>query len=48
MNSNLCDYNYVYILERGDITVTTAHTTQAAFKDCHPLQNIFQKLMEQQ
>ena len=31
---NLCDYSDAYILLRGDITVTAAGATQAAFKNC--------------
>ena len=31
--SNLCDYNYAYILVRGHITITTALQIQVAFKN---------------
>ena len=34
LKSNLCDYNDVYILLRGDITVAAAGATQVAFKNC--------------
>ena len=34
LKSNLCDINNVYILVTGDITVTAAAITQAAFKNC--------------
>ena len=34
LKSNPCDINNVYILVTGDITVTAAAITQAAFKNC--------------
>ena len=34
LKSNLCDCNDAYILVKGDITVTGAHTIQIAFKNC--------------
>ena len=37
LKANLCDYNDVYILVRGDNTITTAPVTQVAFKNCAPL-----------
>ena len=36
LKSNLCDYNYSYILVRGDITVTAAPETKVAFKNSTP------------
>ena len=36
LKSNLCDYNYVCIIVRGNITVTTAPATQGSFKFCAP------------
>ena len=32
MKSNLCDYSDVYILVKGDVTLTAAPETQVAFK----------------
>ena len=32
--SNCCDYNNVYILVKGDITVVAVDETQVAFKLC--------------
>ena len=34
--SNLCDYNDAHILVKGDITITSAPTTQISFKQCAP------------
>ena len=34
LKSSLCDFNYGYILVRGDVTVTAAPATQALFKNC--------------
>ena len=34
LKSNLCDYNDVYIVVKGDITVTAAPATQVTFKNC--------------
>ena len=46
---NLCDYNDVYILVKGDIVTTTHNTpTPVAFKNCAHSLNVSQKLMEQQ
>ena len=36
IKSSLCDYNDVYIVVRGDITVTAAPETQVSFEDCAP------------
>ena len=33
---NLCDYNGVYILVRGNITITGHQATQVTFKNCAP------------
>ena len=47
LKSNLCGYNYVCILLRGDITVAAAPATQLSFENCTPFTNIVsQKLME--
>ena len=48
LKSNICNYNDVYILVSGDITVTAARETQVVFKIVHHLLNTSQKLMEQQ
>ena len=34
LKSNLCDYNDVYILVRGDIFIIAHALTQIAFKNC--------------
>ena len=34
LKSNLCDYNDVYILVRGDITIRAALANQVAFTFC--------------
>ena len=34
--SSFCDYNDVYSLVRGDITVIASSATQVAFKNCAP------------
>ena len=34
LKSNLCDYNDVYILVKGDITIIGHQATQVAFKNC--------------
>ena len=34
LKSNLCDYNNVYILVKGDITVTTAPATLELYSSC--------------
>ena len=36
LKSNLCDYNNLYTLVRGDITIIGHQATQAAFKNCAP------------
>ena len=36
LKSNLCDCKDIYILVRGDITVTAAPETQVSFKSCAP------------
>ena len=36
LKSNLCDCKDIYILVRGDITVTAAPETQVSFKNCAP------------
>ena len=48
LKSNLCNYNDVYILVSGDITVTAARETQVLLKIVHHLLNTSQKLVEQQ
>ena len=47
LKSNLCDYNGVYILVKGDITVVGAPAAQVAFKHCAHLLNVSRKLMKQ-
>ena len=37
LKSNLCDFNYAYILVRGNITVVGPPVTQVAFKTSAPL-----------
>ena len=44
LKSGLCDYNGVYILARGDITVTAAGATQIAFKSCAPFTTCITKV----
>ena len=34
MKYNLCDYNSVYILVKGDIAIIGHQVTQVAFKNC--------------
>ena len=34
LKSNLCGFNYVYILLRGDITIMGYPVNQVAFKNC--------------
>ena len=34
LKSNFCDFNYGYILVRGDVTVTAVPATQVLFKNC--------------
>ena len=36
LKSNLCDYNNVYILVRGNIIIVGDNETQIAFKKCAP------------
>ena len=36
LKSNLCDYNDVYILVRGNIAIGGHNITQVAFKNCDP------------
>ena len=36
LNSNLCDYNEVYNLVKGDITVTAAPVIKVSFKNLAP------------
>ena len=44
LKSNRCDYNNVYILVRGDITVTAAPATQVSFKNCAPFTKCITKI----
>ena len=44
LKSNLCDYNYSYILVRGDITVTAAPETKVAFKNSTPFTKCITKI----
>ena len=46
LKSSLCDYNDVYILLGGDITVTTAPVTQVGFKNCAPFIKCITKIDE--
>ena len=50
LRSDLCDYSNVYIVVKGDITVTNPNNAKrnkaVAFKNNAPLSTIFQKLME--
>ena len=46
LKSNLCDYNNVYILVRGDITVVAVLATQVAFKNCAPFSKCTTKIDE--
>ena len=43
---NLCDYNDVYILVRGAITVIAAPATQVTFKNCAPFTKCITKINE--
>ena len=43
---NLCDYNDVYILVRGAITVIAAPATQVTFKNCAPFTKCSTKINE--
>ena len=44
LKSNLYDYNNVYILVRGDITVIAAPATQVSFKNCAPFTKCITKI----
>ena len=44
LKSNPCDYREVYILVRGDKTITGHAVTQVAFKDCAPDTNCITKI----
>ena len=44
---NLCDYNNVYFLVRGDITVRAAPATQVALKNCAPFTKCITKSDEE-
>ena len=46
LKSNLCDYNNVYILVRGDITVVAVLATQVALKNCAPFSKCITKIDE--
>ena len=46
LKSTLCDYNDVYILVRGDITIIGHQATQVAFKNCASFTKLSQKLMK--
>ena len=46
MKSNICDYNDVYILVTGDITVRAAPETQVAFKNSAPFTKCITKIDE--
>ena len=37
LKSNLCNFNYAYILVRGNITFVGPPVTQVAFKTCAPM-----------
>ena len=44
LESNLCDYNDVYILVRGNITIIGHQVTQVAFKNCAPFTKYITKI----
>ena len=46
LKSNLCNYNIVYILVRGVITITGHQATQVAFKQCAPFTKCIRKTDE--
>ena len=46
LKSNLCDYNDVYILVRGDITIIGHQATQVAFKNCASFTKCITKIDE--
>ena len=41
---NLCDYNNVYILVRGNLTVIGHNVTQVAFNNCAPFTKCITKI----
>ena len=44
LKSTLCNFNDVYILVRGNITVTAAPATQVSFKICAPFTKCITKI----
>ena len=44
LKSNLYDYNNVYILVRGNITIIGHQVTQVAFKNCAPFTKCITKI----
>ena len=46
LKSSLWIYNDAHILEKSDITVTTARQTQVAFKKCGPFPKCIRKIDE--
>ena len=48
LKADLCHYNDIYILVRGNITVTEVPATQVSFKNCAPFTKCITKLMVQQ
>ena len=44
LKSNLCDYNDIYIFEKGDITVTASAVIQVAFKKYAPFTKCITKI----
>ena len=48
VKANPCDYNYAYILIRGNITIACNIGERVAFKTVHYSLSASQKLMEQQ
>ena len=44
IKSNLCDYNDVYILERGDITIAGNVAARVTFKNCVPFTKCITKI----
>ena len=46
LKSNLCDYNDIYILVRGNITFTGHQATQVAFKNCAQFTEFITKVDE--
>ena len=43
LKSNLCDYNDVQVLIKGDIAIIGHQVTQVAFKNCAPFANCITK-----